>query len=95
MTSAQIRGIMHLTYLNSDGHKGAVSTPSAGTGAPEIKITPEMIVAGVAALNFWLDRWGQFEGWPGDRYEVELVSSILSEAISISPTLIKKSLKPL
>ena len=46
----QIRGIMHLTYPDSDTHTGAVSTANAGeTGAPEakIEITPEMIEAGV------------------------------------------------
>ena len=44
------RGIMHLTYHDSDTHTGAASTANAGeAGAPEIEITPEMIAAGAEA----------------------------------------------
>jgi hypothetical protein len=45
---------MHLTYLDSDGHKGAVSAaPVVEAGAPEdeIEVTPAMIAAGVACLS--------------------------------------------
>jgi hypothetical protein len=47
------RGVVHLKYLNSDGHKATASPASAGeAGAPEIEITPAMIAAGVCALPF-------------------------------------------
>lgn len=51
----QIRGIMHLTYPDSDPHTGTVSTANAGeTGAPEIEITPEMIEVGLDAFYEWI-----------------------------------------
>jgi hypothetical protein len=47
------RGIMHLTYPNSDPHIGTSSPVDSGeAGAPEteIEITPEMIEAGAEVL---------------------------------------------
>jgi hypothetical protein len=47
----QIRGIMHLTYHDSDTHTGTASTAKVEeTGAPEVEITDEMIEAGERAL---------------------------------------------
>ncbi|GAC1572668.1 MAG: hypothetical protein NVS3B5_01670 [Sphingomicrobium sp.] len=50
--AGQKRGIMHLTYLNSDGHKATASTVNTGeAGAPDkIEITPEMLDRGVQAF---------------------------------------------
>ena len=51
---------MHLTYLDSDGHKATASTANAGeAGAPEIEIeiTPVMIDAGMSAFIRTAPMW--------------------------------------
>ncbi len=45
---------MHLTYLDSDGHKATASTANAGgAGAPEIEVTPAMIAAGCDEMELF------------------------------------------
>jgi hypothetical protein len=60
----QTRGIMHLTYPNSDPHIVAafpIDSGEAGAPANEIEITPEMIHAGECVLLAMDTRFESYE----------------------------------
>jgi hypothetical protein len=46
-----------------------------------IEVTPEMIDAGQAALERWLDQFEGFEGWPGNDQERALVATVLESSL--------------
>jgi hypothetical protein len=73
----ETKGIMHLTYRDSDPHISSVSPESPGeTGAPvkESEITPEMVDIGVKIIRTYFDQ-------PNDWFTRAIVEEILSDAL--------------